>query len=490
LFFDQAYFKPDPARSEIWNRGAYLVEALGHCGACHTPRNFMGAMIAGRRLQGAQIDEWYAPDITPKALATINKWSKPQLIAFLKKGAASNSTALGPMREVVHDSLSYLTDNDLNAMATYLLDTPEDRDVKSTDRVATLTPGVLTHAAKLYAEQCASCHGPAGAGIPNAVPPIAGNPAVVSDRPYNVLAAVLAGIPARGDMMAMPGFGGALSDRDVADIANYVRTSWGNAGAPNATPGMVAAWRSTLALPVYASAAARAFDCPQIGQGGDPSLDPAVIAGLSGRVGKRWSAYATLVASYRARHPRAGMADIVNNLIAAYCPIVAETKNSDEAKRMAVKRFALNITSYLSSQSIAKSVPDVGIIWATPAGYSLAEHDATGSTTLTCPANDNVRVPRALVAAATEIGGKPDLNFRADEVLAQTDSMIRRDPTSKLADVANAMIMAYCRSVSGLTGVSVAEKEAALERYGEIVIEALQHTAEQRAHASSMAGQR
>jgi hypothetical protein len=291
-------------------------------------------------------------------------------------------------------------------------------------------------------------------------------------------------------MMAMPGFGGALSDQDVADIANYVRTSWGNTAAPNATPGMVAAWRSTLALPVYASEASRTFDCPQVGPGGDPSLDPAAIAALSGRIGQRWTAYATLVASYKARHPDAGTADIVNNLVAAYCPIVAETTASDEAKRMSVKRFALNITGYVSRMSSAQAVPDVGIIWATPAGYSLAEHNPAGSTALTCPANDNTNVPRALVAAATEIVGKPDLNFRADAAVAQAQSMITRQPTAKLADVANAMILAYCRGVSGLSGVSIAEKQAALERYGENVIETLQRTAEQQAHASSTAGQR
>ena len=122
LFFRAQWFEPDPTKSARSNRGAYLVEALGHCGDCHTPRNFMGATVASERFKGARIDQWYAPDVTPEALAKTSRWDKSQLIAFLKKGAANNSTALGPMQEVVHDSLSFLTPDDLDAMASYLLD--------------------------------------------------------------------------------------------------------------------------------------------------------------------------------------------------------------------------------------------------------------------------------------------------------------------------------------------------------------------------------
>ena len=313
---------------------------------------------------------------------------------------------------------------------------------------------------------------------------------MVSGQPFNILAAVLAGIPARGSLMAMPGFAGSLSDEDVADLANYVRTSWGNAAAPNATPAMVATWRKPLALPVYASAAARTFDCPDVGQAGSATLDPASIAALGGRMSGRSTAYATLVASFKAQQPNAGTTDIVNNLVAAYCPIVAATTASDEAKRMAVKRFALNITAYLASQGTPDAVPDVGIIWATPVGHTLAEHDPAGSTTLACPANDNTRVPRTLVAAATEIGGKVEPSFRASAAVEQAEAMVKRNPTAKLADVANALILAYCRGVSGLAGVTIAEKQAALERYGENVIQALQQTAELQVHTAATSGQR
>ena len=197
---------------------------------------------------------------------------------------------------------------------------------------------------------------------------------MVSGQPFNILAAVLAGIPARGNMMAMPGFAGSLSDQDVADLANYVRTSWGNAAAPNATPAMVATWRPSLALPVYASAAARTFDCPDVGQAGSATLDPASIAALSGRMGATLDGLCNAGCKLQAQQPNAGTTDIVNNLVAAYCPIVAATTASDEAKRMTVKRFAMNVASYLAGKARPDAVPDVGMIWATPAGYSLAEH--------------------------------------------------------------------------------------------------------------------
>jgi mono/diheme cytochrome c family protein len=133
-------------------------------------------------------------------------------------------------------------------------------------------------AAKLYTDNCATCHQANGQGVAGSIPPLAGNPAVVAAKPFDALSVVLAGVPARDGLPAMPSFGGSLDDRGVADVVNYIRTSWGNAAAPNATRSLVAAWRTSLTLPVYASAAARRFDCPNVGQGGAASFDPALIA--------------------------------------------------------------------------------------------------------------------------------------------------------------------------------------------------------------------
>jgi len=261
LFFDEGYFTPDKAKSATWNRGAYLVEALAHCNACHTPRNLLGATIPSERFEGAQIDNWYAPDITEKALKEVNKWNKARMVDFLKKGAAPNSTTLGPMHVVVHDSLSKLKESDIEAIATYMLndETGEGETVEPA-KVAELTPKVETHAEKLYDTHCAVCHQKTGEGMKGKVPPLAGNPTVEATDPYNILSVVLGGVPARGGFLTMPSFANELSDQDIADIANYVRITWGNKAKPDATPAMVASWRKQVKFPAPAKPAAKTAD--------------------------------------------------------------------------------------------------------------------------------------------------------------------------------------------------------------------------------------
>ena len=439
----------------------------------------MGATIASERFKGAKIDQWYAPDITPEALAKTNRWDKSQLIAFLKKGAANNSTVLGPMQEVVHDSLSFLTPDDLDAMATYLLDVTNGTSAPALVAAKKLPPEIAAHAAKLYADNCATCHQANGQGVAGSIPPLAGNPAVIATKPFDTLSVVLQGVPARDGIPAMPSFAGSLNDTDVAELANYVRTNWGNTAAPNATPALAASWRTTLSLPVYASDAARRFECADVGGGGGADLDPQLIAMLGGEMAQRSVAYATLVDEYKASHPDAGLADIVNNLVAAYCPVVAKGGGSDQEKSLAVKRFALDVTTYLSNQSVVAEVePDVDIIWAIPVGYSLAERDPGWQPSLKCPANDNSRVPAALVAAAAQIRGKPDLNLLAPAAIAQADALLAQNPKAKPVDLANALILAYCEGVVDLSGAGDAEKTGALIRYGEEIIQELQLKAE------------
>ncbi len=258
LFFDEGTFKPDKGKSAHWNRGAYLVEALAHCNDCHTPRNLLGATIPSERFEGAQIDTWYAPNITEKALKEVNKWDKARMVAFLKQGAAANSTTLGPMHVVVHDSLSKLKESDIAAIATYMLgdDTGEGETVEPA-KVAELTPKTETKAEKLYDTHCGPCHQKTGEGMKGKVPPLAGNPAVEATDPYDILSVVLQGIPSRGGFLTMPSFADQLSNQDIADIANYVRITWGNKAEPDTTPDMVASWRSQVKLPKPAKPAAK-----------------------------------------------------------------------------------------------------------------------------------------------------------------------------------------------------------------------------------------
>ncbi len=262
LFFDEGYFKPDKHRSATWNRGAYLVEALAHCNDCHTPRNLMGATIPSERFEGAQIDNWYAPNITVKALRDVNKWDKARLIDFLKSGAAKNSTTLGPMHVVVHDSLSKLKESDIAAVATYMLNDESGEGETLPSKVSKLPPAMAARAEKLYDDHCAVCHQKTGDGMKGKVPPLAGNPAVEAADPYDVLSVVLGGVPARHGYFAMPSFANQLSNQDVSDIANYVRTSWGNKSVPDTTPDMVAAWRSQVTTPAAAKTAAKSSPAP------------------------------------------------------------------------------------------------------------------------------------------------------------------------------------------------------------------------------------
>jgi mono/diheme cytochrome c family protein len=247
LYFTPGVFQPDPAKSAAWNRGAYLVEGLGHCGACHSPRNALGAIEKDRAMTGARIDHWFALNLTGDLRRGLGRWSEAQVAAFLRKGAAKGkATALGPMHEVVHNSLRYLTDADIMAMAVYLKSLPpRGRDAPS----AGIAMPLPSRAARLYLDNCGACHQAKGVGIPGAVPPLAGNPVVLAPDPSDILSVVLAGVPGRGSYMAMPSSASTLKDADIAEIANYVRTSWGNTASTLVSAGTVAAIRTAAAAP-------------------------------------------------------------------------------------------------------------------------------------------------------------------------------------------------------------------------------------------------
>ncbi|HYZ31974.1 MAG TPA: cytochrome c, partial [Crenalkalicoccus sp.] len=269
LFFQPGVFRPDPARSPEWNRGAYLVTALGHCGECHTPRNLLGATEPSAALQGAVVAGWFAPNLTPDLRQGLGGWSVAQIADWLRTGASrTKGTVFGPMSEVQHDSLARLTDADLHAIATYLHDEPSPA-LQAASAPAARRSEADRAAAALYAANCAGCHRPGGRGSPGVIPPLAGNQAVTAAAPNDVIEVLLNGLPAQGSYGAMPRFAAALDDRQIAALANYVRTAWGNQGTANATPGLVASLRAGAATGLAGTEAARAL-CPAInplGQG-------------------------------------------------------------------------------------------------------------------------------------------------------------------------------------------------------------------------------
>jgi len=242
LYFKEGALKPDQGKTPAWNRGAYLVEGLGHCSGCHSPRNLIGGIEKSKDFKGAVIDGWFAPDLTTDIVTGLGTWTVDEIAAYLKTGAIKGkTTAFGPMAEVVQNSLSYLSDDDLRAMAEYLKSIPPD----SALRTGRQRPdSARARGAALYMGYCSGCHQDTGAGIAGVFTPLAGNASIIAPDPGNILQAVLLGIPAQFGHGAMPSFAAQLDDQQIADIANYVRSSWGNTAAPNVTAAMAGKLRT------------------------------------------------------------------------------------------------------------------------------------------------------------------------------------------------------------------------------------------------------
>ncbi|HJV41758.1 cytochrome c [Caulobacter sp.] len=235
LFFKPGRFEPDNTKSAEWNRGAYLAEGLSHCGACHTPRNVLGAEKRDKAFAGAAIDNWIAPPLT-EANPSPAPWDQAELVAYLRTGVSRyHGVAAGPMAPVVHDGLSKLPQADIQALAVYFAD--RDGAASRTSALASalqraaaadrLNVGPQTDpSARLYTAACASCHYN-GAGQPNPLrPDLALNSAVNLDDPTNLIRVVLYGVGARDGApgVVMPGFN-RFSDADVAKLAAYLRAT-------------------------------------------------------------------------------------------------------------------------------------------------------------------------------------------------------------------------------------------------------------------------
>ena len=242
LYFTAGTYRPDPARTASWNRGAYLVEGFGHCSDCHSPRNLLGGIEKSKDFNGAVIDGWFALDLTSDITTGLGAWTVDEIATYLKTGAyKGKTTTLGPMAEVVRNSLSYLTDADRTAMAEYLKSIPSESRLRTGLKAADPT---RARGAALYMDNCGGCHQATGRGIRGVFPPLAGNGVVIASDPANILKVVDAGIKARGGYVPMPSFKDQLTDQQVAEIVNYIRTSWGNNAAPNVTSAMVANMRA------------------------------------------------------------------------------------------------------------------------------------------------------------------------------------------------------------------------------------------------------
>jgi mono/diheme cytochrome c family protein len=243
LFLDGTVYQPKAGNDTVWNRGAYLVQGLGHCGACHTPRGIAFQEEAldetgHAYLTGAVVDNWFASNLTGDGRSGLGEWSQSDIKSFLKTGANTHASAFGGMTDVINDSTQGLTDSDLTAIARYLKSLPGT----SMTPVPALAPGqtmallarpASNRGAREYATYCMHCHGVDGKGYAPLFAPLAGNPNVVQSDTHSVINVtlngtadlVLAGMPAA---YRMPSYGAVLNDEQIAAVLSFVRAGWGN----------------------------------------------------------------------------------------------------------------------------------------------------------------------------------------------------------------------------------------------------------------------
>jgi len=250
LFFTPGEFRADPARSAEWNRGAYIVEGLAHCGACHTPKNLAGADRDSRRFAGGPLQGWYATNITTDDRTGLGTWSGDDIVAYLRTGRNARSAASGPMAEVVEYSTSRMTEEDLRAIATYLKEPPHPPAAPAARAAVAADDARMRAGEAIYADGCSACHARDGQGVANLFPRLAGSQVVQQEGNETLLRVVLQGVraahtDAAPTAPAMPAFGWRLDDAQAAAVTTYVRNAWGNV-APAVTEGDAARMRELL----------------------------------------------------------------------------------------------------------------------------------------------------------------------------------------------------------------------------------------------------
>lgn len=233
LFAKRQLFEQNERMSREWNRGAYLVNALGHCTVCHTPKNILGGDSSGF-LQGGDLGSWAAPDISSNTKTGLGNWTKEQIAEYLKTGSNHVAVASGPMAEVINSSTQHLDDQDISAISGYL-QTIAPGPYSNSGSV--LDQAVMMQGQQIYTTKCSVCHRPDGRGFSGRAAGLAANPNISGDNPASLINTVLYGgrgvsTERKRSTGIMPPFGRKLTDQEVAAVLTYIRNSWGNAAPP------------------------------------------------------------------------------------------------------------------------------------------------------------------------------------------------------------------------------------------------------------------
>lgn len=240
MLFKPERFEPDPKQSLEWNRGAYLVGGLGHCDACHSPRNFFMAEKANQaysggtfqeKVNGGQIRRWSAVNLTSSKTG-LAAWSVGDLAGYLKTGFSLRAGVFGPMNDVIDRSLKNLSVEDSHAMAIYLKGLPP----QESNQAAPPSDPAVRAGAKIYSNRCEECHMSSGRGGFLSAPPLAGSAVVQASDPASLINIILYGPDEPKDIslgawQTMKPYKDVLSDTEIAAVSNYVRGSWKNRGS-------------------------------------------------------------------------------------------------------------------------------------------------------------------------------------------------------------------------------------------------------------------
>jgi mono/diheme cytochrome c family protein len=229
LYLNSHDFQTNQRQTAEWNRGAYLVNGLGHCGECHTPKNAFGADKTSQSLYGGPVDNWVAPDLTGNDRTGLGRWNVADIAEYLSSGRNSHAGAGGAMADVITYSTSLMTDADRHAISVYL----KSQNASPSAANARPDDGAMRRGAAIYSDVCASCHLEKGVGQPRYFPPLGPNAVLQQSDPIGLEQLILAGgrigtSRASPSPLTMPSFAWKLSDQEVADVATFIRNSWGN----------------------------------------------------------------------------------------------------------------------------------------------------------------------------------------------------------------------------------------------------------------------